>query len=216
MGSFLRTVIRRALFLTVALSTLACVALSCLWWWSYRGGQGRVTLETERRLLEASTHRGRVQVQIILDWPGMAPGKAPGMAARNLAPVFKFPTARGERHFLDASYYEGDLAVSQERDDVQLAAARDSVVVSSGRAPWTFLPNRPVVRVLWVPYAYLVFLAGLPLALCAFIGALRAPARVRLARRRRRGECVHCGYDLRFSRGRCPECAEPIPPRAGG
>jgi hypothetical protein len=49
-----------------------------------------------------------------------------------------------------------------------------------------------------------------------FVGALAAilPAgRIRLwlrdVRRRRRGLCVHCGYDLRASPERCPECGEP-------
>jgi hypothetical protein len=29
-------------------------------------------------------------------------------------------------------------------------------------------------------------------------------------RRHREGRCLHCGYDVRFSKGVCPECGRPI------
>jgi hypothetical protein len=47
--------------------------------------------------------------------------------------------------------------------------------------------------------------AVLPLAWLA----LRVCSRLRLRRRKPPGHCRVCGYDLRASRGRCPECATP-------
>jgi hypothetical protein len=48
------------------------------------------------------------------------------------------------------------------------------------------------------------------LAATAVTPACYVIARVRRARRRAAGMCRRCGYDLRASTERCPECGEPI------
>ena len=53
----------------------------------------------------------------------------------------------------------------------------------------------------WVPYWMIVAVAA-PLSVW-WIGS-----RVRQFRRRARGLCAACGYDLRATPGRCPECGE--------
>jgi hypothetical protein len=46
----------------------------------------------------------------------------------------------------------------------------------------------------------------LPVVLTALLPLSQLSAAIRLAKRRRRGLCPACGYDLRATPGRCPEC----------
>lgn len=62
-------------------------------------------------------------------------------------------------------------------------------------------------HILTVPYWFVALL----LAVLPFIWVRRQR---RLARRRRHNLCLNCGYDLRASHDRCPECGMPIPPSA--
>ncbi len=43
-------------------------------------------------------------------------------------------------------------------------------------------------------------------ALCCILPLVRLRSILRVARRRRSGRCAGCGYDLRHSPDRCPEC----------
>ena len=59
---------------------------------------------------------------------------------------------------------------------------------------------------LWFPHWLVVLLSAVP--------PLRWGLRTRQRRRRTRaGLCLNCGYDLRASTERCPECGTPIPER---
>lgn len=49
-----------------------------------------------------------------------------------------------------------------------------------------------------------------PALLSAILPALWMRASVRRRTRKKWGLCIHCGYDIRFSANRCPECGVPI------
>ncbi len=74
----------------------------------------------------------------------------------------------------------------------------------------TLWNNIVVPRVIWLPTVTLVNVPyWLPLPLFAaypIIAFIRGP--LRRYRRRKRGLCVACGYDLRGSPGRCSECGQ--------
>jgi hypothetical protein len=64
-------------------------------------------------------------------------------------------------------------------------------------------------RRVWVPY----WLAAATTAVLPLLWARIATARLRRARRSRRNHCPSCGYDLRATPGRCPECGKVPAPK---
>jgi predicted amidophosphoribosyltransferase len=70
------------------------------------------------------------------------------------------------------------------------------------------------LREVWFPYWF-------PVLLFAILPAFRLRSILRNRHRHRAGFCQHCGYDLRATPNRCPECGmmsspgEPSPQSSG-
>jgi hypothetical protein len=82
-----------------------------------------------------------------------------------------------------------------------VSIATDPMFAGGGRISDT--PRTVVWSGCTVPYWFLALITVLSPGCCLF----------RLAKRTRRGRlglCLHCGYDLRASRNRCPECGSTI------
>jgi hypothetical protein len=186
---------RRLLNLLTALSLLLFLAVVAVWVRSYwRMDQWSGARST---LWCAESRGGRVTLYVVYGWPDPKPLRWHADVRHPPGPgVGIYPRTQWERFGL---YREAGTAVAPMTPD--------------GRAFWD-PPARwvpPVIRRFSPPMAYWNF--GLPYWMPAAVLAALPIARgyrwlvaLRKARRSSAGLCPSCGYDLRATPDRCPEC----------
>jgi hypothetical protein len=139
---------------------------------------------------------------------------------RDRAPIavetWSFVSLRGRvrlfRHLMDAQWTPGDVR--------PLVASRRWTRETSRRPVSPNDPTGPLfgfehtkeerqgryildtMRIVWIPYWSLTTILAVPMLMAGYRG-------YRHSRRVAAGHC-NCGYDLRASKDRCPECGEPI------
>jgi len=199
---------RRVLHLLTALSLLLCVAVCALW---ARRGDGTTAVEVVTRrsgCWQFYSVRQSLGVLRIRGWP-----EPPGV--RSLGYSFSDGPRDGSLSCLVFAGMGGARARSYAAPGVFLGIGTVCVLVEPGGRVWRGPPYGPgpvTPEMLSPPRPFWQAtvrheLAGVALALLPAVSLARAGLRFGRRRHlRRRGLCPACGYDLRATPGRCPEC----------
>ncbi len=199
---------RRWLFnVLAAVSLMMCVAALVLWELSYAFHQGITFGWADGPISMVRVFDGNVEVSRVGAWPH------PAMLSRFDFTESRQPIPNGIYLFWPAGRMgQFDWRWPRVRGWTGLDIA--DLRTDAGKTTNRVSSSSPLPVVGWVlvfPAWLLAVMFAVP-ATC--IAASRKRRVLRTRRRIRLGLCLACGYDLRASQDRCPECGTAIPPRA--
>jgi|SRR5688572_30637265 len=176
---------RAATYAVCGASLLVLIASLALWAWFGRYEVSVVCVRPTWQLTVGAFPNAIIIDRTIVTWP-LHPGWEVNRGNFGITTDFDVGDETGRQVSLYRGFPGGAVRT-----------IRRTYASESGQAPY-------VARELdvWLPYWLLVVISA-PLPL--WLAARQRVAFVR-ARRRARGQCATCGYDLRATPGRCPEC----------
>jgi hypothetical protein len=182
----MRRLARHVFTILAALSLLLCVAACVLWVRSY-GMTERVRWRCEGGWREVRSARGHVEVGLYLG-----------------------PRRSGSFH---GPRYDRDEARLPDNWLLEMNGNRDDTLASWERGGFAWHERRNTRRGTLHAIAVAPFWSIAAAAAALPLGWIttRLRSRVRGRRRKRLGLCPACGYDLRASPERCPECGTTYP-----
>ena len=174
----------------LALSTCLCLASAAMWYRSHRISDIFVKDTAPSRHYELTTIPGQIRFTVADGWINPQPLRHFRDAAPPYYPVF------GQRAIYSRSYL---LTVH-----THTATEVTSTIALGPAHAWAMT----------VKYRMTGFSFALPTALFGAYPAWHVffarQRRLQREQRRRDGQCLSCGYDLRATSERCPECGEHV------
>lgn len=201
---------RRLIHLACLLSALLAIGVGALWWRSANLADDVVVTHVGR-MYELTSRQGGLRCEIIFGWKLETPLV---WTSAILTPRVGYTGEVRFWHDFGTDRVKFSLAPPTPCDRWEYDPHRAEVrALDICGDPLTDPP--PTAWLLIIPHRYVVaFASVLPVLWLLVAPALFVDRRLRQRRRRLLGLCLICGYDLRATPHRCPECGTiPGPPR---